>query len=779
MAYNGVYTYDARVSGERGAADAPLRSRRGLRAVHAPAADRAALDVTIETKFHAPGARRDWVERPALVQSLIQADGAKLILIDAPPGFGKTALVAQWRAGKLESRPFAWLSLDDGENDPGKLWRHVTHALQRACPGFIGEENPQALQIHDTDITGIVLPVLLNELARLTAPVVLVLDHYQVITESSCHEQMAFFLTHLPSSVQVVLITRNDPPLPLARLRASGDMVELGAQELRFTLAEAARLVQTISAAELGSSDISVLVDRTEGWPAGLYLAGLSLRGHPDPETFVRRFSGDNRFITDFLAEEVLGRQPAEIRQFLARTSILSRFNAPLCDAVAGSANAAQIIDGLDRENLFIVPLDEIREYFRYHSLFAQMLRGYLSRSEPGVVATLHKRASDWHRRSGSVAETIQHAIAAGDLAGAAGLIAGHWAAYADSGQLATVRGWLRMLGDDAIRADPLAAHCAAWTGALYGDRDAVRRWLPVIEAAQSAEPLPDGIRSLKSSAALLRGVFGFDGLRVMREEALAAAALESDPASPWYALARTAVGFSRYLSAQPKAAEGPLEEAISSAAAIPLVPALGLSVLSLAATDLGKLARAQELAHAARSLGTRSQTPPHSLACTAVGAVHAARGQLQAARRELEDAVQSGQAMPGTGPWPAIVAMQQLTQVLLDLGDRSEAAVQVERARMLLTSLQDGAEVQIIRLDQFEQQIAGRPSAVALADPLTEREIAVLHLLRGTLSLRGIGYELHLSANTVKTHVQAIHRKLGVSTRHDAIERGHVAGLF
>jgi LuxR family transcriptional regulator, maltose regulon positive regulatory protein len=766
------------VSGERGAADAPLRSRHSLRAVHAPAADHAVLDVPIETKFHAPGPRRDWVERPALVERLIAA-AAKLILVDAPAGFGKTTLVAQWRASGLESRPFAWLSLDDGENDPSRLWRHLTHALQRACPGFIGEENPQSLQVHNPDITGTVLPVLLNELARLTAPVVLVLDHYQVITEPHCHEQMAFFLTHLPSTVQVVLMTRNDPPLPLARWRASGDMVELRAQELRFTPTEGALFVQTISAAELGVSDISELVDRTEGWPAGLYLAALSLRGHPDPSTFVRRFSGDNRFIADFLAEEVLGRQPAEIRQFLARTSILGWFNAPLCDAVAGSANAAQIIDSLDRENLFIVPLDENRECFRYHSLFAQMLRGYLTRTEAALVTTLHKRASDWHRRSGSVEETIQHSIAAGDLAGAVGLIAGHWPAFVDSGQLATVRGWLRMLGDEAIKADPLAAHCAAWTGALYGDRESVRRWLFVIEAAQSDDPLPDGIRSLKSSAALLRGVFGFDGLRVMREEALAAAALESDPASPWYALARTAVGFSRYLSAQPMAAEGPLEEAISSVAAIPLVPTLGLSVLSLAAIDLGKLARAQELANAARLLGMQSETPPSSLAYTAAGAVHAAQGQLQAARREFERAVQGRQVVPGIGPWPTIVALEQLAQVLLDQGERSEAAVLVDRARMLLTSFQDGAELKAARLEQLEKQVAGRPNAVALAEPLTEREIAVLRLLRGTLSLRGIGHELHLSANTIKTHVQAIYRKLGVSTRRDAVEQAHAVGLL
>ena len=441
----------------------------------------------IETKFHAPGLRRGWVERAYLIQRLVAAAAAKLILVDAPAGFGKTTLVAQWQASGTESRPFAWLSLDDGENDPSRLWWHIMHALRKACPGLAGEDNSRELLAQDPDITGTVLPVLVNELAALNAPVVLVLDDYQAITEPSCHEQIAFFLLHLPPSAQVVLITRTSPPLPLARLRAAGEMIELGARELRFTPGEAALLVQTISAAELSISDIATLVERTEGWPASLYLAALSLRGHPAPGAFVRQFSGDNRFITDFLAEEVLSRQPAEIRQFLARTSILSRFNAALCDAVLGSANAAEIIDILDRDNLFVVPLDEIRQWFRYHNLFAQMLRDHLARTEPDLVTTLHERASHWYRRAGPVDESIGHALAAGDQAGAIELIAGHWYAYVDSGRAATVRSWLRLLGDDVISANPLAAHCAAWTAALAGDRESVRRWLPVVAAAPHA----------------------------------------------------------------------------------------------------------------------------------------------------------------------------------------------------------------------------------------------------------------------------------------------------
>ena len=315
-----------------------------------------------------------------------------------------------WRSGEpapRRARPFAWISLDRGDNDPARLWWYVTHALRRACPEFGGEATSPEHPAQVRDIAGILLPSVINELARLSAPVVLVLDDYQVITEPSCHEQIAFLLQHLPASVQVVLITRTDPPLPLAGLRAAGDMAEMRAPELRFAAAEAALLIRAISGADLAEPDLAVLVERTEGWPVGLYLAALSLRGHPAPSAFVRQFTGDNRFIADFLAEEVLARQPAGIRQFLARTAILGRFCAPLCDEVVGSADAAEIIDTLERENLFIVPLDAIRQWFRYHSLFAQVLRGYLAKTEPDIVPVLHERAAPgiggpgrWTRRS-------------------------------------------------------------------------------------------------------------------------------------------------------------------------------------------------------------------------------------------------------------------------------------------------------------------------------------------------------------------------------------------
>ncbi len=540
-------------------------------------------------------------------------------------------------------------------------------SLERACPELDAQDLLRALRTQAPEIGDDVIPGLANRLARLRAPVVLVLDDYHVIKERSCHDQVASLLLHLPPAVQLVLITRADPRLPLARLRTAGGMVEIRMPELRFTPLQAAALVHAVFGAELTAADLADLVERTEGWPAGLYLAALSLRGYPAPGAFVRQFTGNNRFVVDFLAEEVLTRQPAEIRQFLARTSILGRFCAPLCDAVAGSGNGADILDVLERENLFVVPLDETRGWYRYHHLFAQVLRSELARAEPGTAPALHQRASAWYLASGWVEEAISHALAAGDIPGSVDLIARNWHAYVSVGRAGTVRAWMRLFTDDQIAAHPLAAHCAAWAAALSGEPEPLRRWLPVIEASHLPGQLPDGLVSLAASAALLRGVYGFEGLRVMRESARQAAGLETDPGSPWYALARAAYGFSLYLSGDLEAAEAELEDAARSEWCATLIGILALSTLSLIAVERGDIPRAEGLADRARGLATR--------------------------------------------------------------------------------------------------------------DHLSE--VAVLRLLRGTLSLREISVELYVSPNTVKTHAQAIYRKLGVSTRHDAVARGREAGVL
>ena len=749
------------------------------RALHRDAG-RPVLDVPIETKLHAPVARPDWVDRPELVQRLA-ATKARLVLVAAAAGFGKTTLVAQWRSALIERRTFAWLSLDRGDDDPARLWWHVVCSLQRACPDLDAEGMLGELRAQVPDITATVLPMLVNALAALPDPVVLVLDDYHVISEPDCHEQIASLLLRLPSSAQMVLITRSDPPLPLARMRASGDLAEIRMRELRFTPPEAAALVRAASDIELSPSDVADLVSRADGWAAGIHLAALSLQSHPSPGEFVRNFSGTNRFIVNFLAEEVLSRQPPEIRRFLTRTAVLTRFCAPLCDAVVESSDAAKIIEVLERENLFVVPLDDSREWYRYHHLFAQVLRAELVRTEPEVIPILHQRACTWHRAWGAVGDGVSHALAAGNTAEAVDLIARHWHGYVNAGRVRTVHGWLDSLTGDQIAAYPLAAHCGAWAAALSGDPDQVHRWLPVIEASHHEGRLPDGLQSLDSSAALLRGVYGFDGLRVMRESARQAAELENDPGSAWYTLARATLGFSLYLSGEFPAAAAALEEAVASPASRTLIGVLAFSVLSLVMLDAGQQPRAQELADLATGLASHGELrdmPQCALAYAAAGAVHAARGLLEEGRTELQHALRCRRAVPKISPWATLEATLLLARVELDLGHAAAAAELVSEAHDVLTLFPDGTRFQQVRLARLRRRLAVLRTANR-TDTLTERELAVLQLLPGALSLREIAEKLYVSVNTVKTHAQAIYRKLGVSTRDDAVDRGRDAGIL
>jgi LuxR family transcriptional regulator, maltose regulon positive regulatory protein len=744
------------------------------------------LDVLIETKLHAPPVRKEWVQRQELIGRLSDSS-ARLVLVGAPAGFGKTTLVAQWRSSRLGGTGFAWVSLDRGDDDPGRLWWHVVGALQRGVPSFRSEEILRALRGQAPDFDGTVLPLLVNELAALGERgkrIVLVLDDYHMIKERSCHDQVAWLLTHLPASAQIVIITRADPPLPLGRMRAGGEMTEIRAHDLRFMPAEAGVLVSAVSAAELSEPDLADLVERTEGWPAGVYLAALCLRTDIAPHAFIRQFTGDNRFIVDFLVDDVLSHQPDEVREFLARTSILDRFCASLCDAVVGVAGTAKIINELQRENLFVVPLDDNRQWFRYHHLFGQVLRGQLARTEPALVPGLHERASAWHRESGSPDDAITHALAAGDAAGAISLIALHHHRYIGSGRIGTVRRWLRLLGDDEIAASPLAAHSAMWLAALIGDQASVQRWLPVVRAAEDTGPLPDGLRSFESSAALMEASFGFGGIDAMRAAGARAVALETDPGSLWYAVAHSSFGVALYFSGEFGLAEEQLHKVQMGTTTVAVSRLQSHTTMALLAVEAGTIGQAEEHARAAVDLATDpglglSAAPQSSLAYTASGAVHAARGRLQQARDDFERALRIRRRWPTLSPWPTVELVLRFAPVLADMGDRAEAAALLGEARYLITSQPDGTNTLLARLERLERQVAARPRTVTLAEPLTERELDVLRLLRGTLSLRDIARELYVSPNTVKTHTQAIYRKLGVSDRQDAAAKAIELGLI
>jgi LuxR family maltose regulon positive regulatory protein len=422
-----------------------------------PATTRAAAvtaerDVLLATKLHVPQTRLRFVARPRLADRLTEPHQAQLILVCAPAGFGKTALLADWT--RRSQRPVAWLSLDEADNDPARFWRHATAALDRVRP--VDADRVAAL-LQDLQPTSFEAAVtaLVNELAGVAEEVVLVLDDYHLIQAAPVHTSVGFLLEHLPAQLRLVVASRADPPLPLARLRARGQLVELREHDLRFTPTEAAELLGAAVGPDLPEAAVAALTDRTEGWAAGLQLAALSLQGRGDIAAFVEGFSGSHRYVLDYLTEEVLARQPDHLVRFLLQTSVLERLCGPLCEAVTGRADSQQLLEQIERANLFLVPLDEVRGWWRYHHLFADLLRARLAQEQPERVAELHASAADWCERHGLADDAIRHARAAGDLPWAARLVEQHTDAMLWRFEHATVRRWLEALPAELVRSRP------------------------------------------------------------------------------------------------------------------------------------------------------------------------------------------------------------------------------------------------------------------------------------------------------------------------------------
>ena len=373
----------------------------------------------LRTKLYIPQVRRGLVPRPRLDDRLNRNSRPRLTLISAPPGFGKTTLLAAWlNAVTAAERPVAWVSLEESERQPESFWTYVVTALDAAAPG-VGAGALTLLQAANPPID-VVLATVLNELGALPAGLDLVLDDYHLADAPAIARDMTFVLEHLPEHVHLVISTRADPALPLAGLRARGELLEVRAADLRFTLDEVAAYFNEVIGLELDAADVAALEGRTEGWIAALQLAALSLQGRDDVGGFIAGFAGDDRYVVDYLVEEVLARQPDVVRRFLLQTSILDRLSGPLCDAVTGEKGGKAALEMLDRSNLFVVPLDDSRQWYRYHHLFADVLRTHLLEERPGEVAELHRRAGRWYDATGEPVAAVRHTLAAGDVADAA-----------------------------------------------------------------------------------------------------------------------------------------------------------------------------------------------------------------------------------------------------------------------------------------------------------------------------------------------------------------------
>jgi LuxR family maltose regulon positive regulatory protein len=468
----------------------------------------------LATKLFIPPPRPKAVFRPRLIERLNEDLNRKLTLISAPAGFGKTTLVSEWVNQKAEvsfrlhPSKVAWLSLDEDDNDPARFLAYLVAALQTIAPQ-IGEGVAAALQSPQPPPCEALLTTLINEITTIVDTFILVLDDYHVIDSQPVDQALTFLVEHLPPPLHLVIASREDPPLPLARLRARGQLTELRAADLRFTPAEAAEFLNRMMGLNLAAEDIGALEQRTEGWIAGLQLAALalqgtiSMQGRSDTASFIQAFTGNHRFVLDYLIEEVLQRQPERVRSFLLQTSILDRLSGPLCNAVTGQEDGRVMLEALERGNLFVIPLDDQRQWHRYHHLFAEVLQAHLREAQTDRVSALHRRASEWYEQNDLPSDAIHHALAAQDFERAATLLERVWLAMDLSYQSAAWLSWVKALPDELIRARPVVSAGYGWALLNGGELEAsetrlrdAERWLEP-SADLSAKTSPEQSRRM------------------------------------------------------------------------------------------------------------------------------------------------------------------------------------------------------------------------------------------------------------------------------------------
>jgi LuxR family maltose regulon positive regulatory protein len=756
------------------------------------AASRPDAPILLVTKLHAPAVPAQAIARKRLFERLAAGRAGRLSLVACPPGFGKSTLLAAWRESEAQRRPVAWMTVDEGDDDAVVLWSHVIEALCRACPALPHAE--LSAMAASAPVLEVVLPRLVNELVD-EGEVALVLDDFHRLSSAATRDTVAWFVEHLPATTQLVISTRTDPALPLATLRARGQLLELRADDLRFTAPEAGEFLTARLGLELDPADVELLVARTEGWPAGIYLAALSLAGAADRHALVAAFDGTSAHVVDFLAGEVLAAHAPELQTFMLRTSVLERLCAPLCDAVLEDDASADALSLLARTNLFLVPLDDRRRWYRFHHLFAQILRVELERREPELVPGLHRRAFAWHGAHGTTDEAIHHAVAGGAFAEAGALIAATWVHYANAGRTASVAEWLARFPQDLVDADGRLLLVQAWVAALRGREDEMRAAAARARALGGLDdgPLPDGFVSLASSLSVLHATFGWGDVAAILEHGERSAALEGAE-SPWRAVITWALGWAHYCDGDLVAAERRLRETVALAPAVDqwIVGVAAVADLSLIAGmrgDRGEQMRlALEAAGLARERGL-SDAVEDGEVHTALGVALAADGRPAEALPALEKGVFLRRLWGQ--PLDLIDGLLGLAPTVAAMGDAERAAALLAEAEALVAACRDpgvlpARHAEAVRAAGLESgggaaagAGGGRGAPGDTVAELSERELTILRLLTGILSEREIGQELYLSFNTVHTHVKAIYRKLGVSSRAEAVARARERRLL
>ena len=727
----------------------------------------------LESKFHAPMTRPGIVVRTALVDRLAAAQ-APVISITAPPGYGKTTLLAQW-AERVWPR-VAWVSCDDGDNDPVVLLSALAVALDRIEP--IDPAVFRALASSGAGIT--VIPRFVSAIAPMRLPVSVVLDHIEAVTNKGCLNTIAELALHLPPGWQFALASRAKVPLPTARLRAQGRIVEVGAEDLAMSPQEASWLLAG-AGVQPDAASTSELVQRTEGWPTGLYIAALAIRAGIRQSEAGHTFTGDDRFMGDYLRSELLDRVSDDEVSFLTRTAVLDRMCGSLCDAILGDTASGRVLEQLESRNLLVIPLDRRREWYRYHHLFRELLLAELQRREPDLVHDLRVRAAAWYEANAMPEAAIEHAQAAGDSDRVARLVLEHAQPTWASGRVKTVLRWMEWLraATSAEHYGAIAVH-GSLIFALLGQPGAAERWAAAAEQGSSSGTLPDG-STMAGTLAYLRAILCRDGVDEMRRDAQIAWEGLS-PASPYRATMLHTEGISYLVQGDHERADPILVHAFdvaTGANALPLA-ALILAERCIVAAQRDRWTEVTTLAQRAVALVEAGRfedywTSALVYAWAARDALH--RKDIPMARYYVGRAARLRPLLSYALPVVSVQALLEIARSYMALGDSGGAGAVLRQVHDILQQRPDLGVIPS-EAEELQSRLAKIKAVAVSASSLTAAELRLLPLLPTHLSFREMGERLHVSTNTVKTQAYSVYRKLGVSSRSGAVTRMHELGL-
>jgi LuxR family transcriptional regulator, maltose regulon positive regulatory protein len=697
-----------------------------------------------------------------------------VVLLNAPSGYGKSVLLAQW--AEQDPRQFEAMLLTGDHNDPILLVGSIVEALERVepLPGDVVE----ALAVPTPDIEKCLLPRLANALADRERHFVLVLDDLERIECPDSLRAVSAIAGLIPNGSQMALATRSDPAIPIGRLRAHWGLAELGRGELAMNKAECQQLFAGLGL-EPTPRQLDVLVRRTEGWPAALYLAGLALSDASDLGRAIGEFAGDDRIVVDYIREEFLAGLSRRRLEFVRRMSILDRVSGSLCDEVIGRTGSATVLRDLSRSNMLLMPRDRRDEWFRFHALLRDMLRSELRRIEPELEPELHRRASDWWAARGELAQAINHAIEGRALTRAGKLLWEAYPEYSSRGRQASIKRWLDRIGPQAVSSDPYLGLVAAYDAVGRGISGEADQWAAIsreLAAGMESSPAKD---ELLAALRLMKAELAREGVKAMVEDAVAAADGFAD-ASPWISMCSLLEGVGLHLQGQRDRARLRLGEGARRAAVVsPTIQVLCLSQMALLAIEEEDWQAAEVLASQARAQLERSGidgysvmslgVATYSLACTYTGKPERAARELRRAQKLLDQ-------LQEFAPWYVIQARVVLARAAVRLGDAPLASRLLDEATRLLRLAPDA-----VVLEEWieDGRTAVQTVSASRITDLTPAELRVLQYMPTHLSFSEIAQVIFVSTNTVKTQAQGVYRKLGVSSRREAVDEGRRGGLI